>query len=163
MPEVLRSFAVGTLGLTLTLLVCVVVVLVRPGTARWDVAPVRKFILATAGLHVVHLFEETINGFQVRFPELLGLSPWPTPLFLTFNFIWLAFWVAGSFVATAGRSLAVICYFLAIASMLNAIAHVGLCVATGGYFPGVWTAPVFGVAGFALYRGLQRATRRDRG
>jgi len=49
-------------------------------------------------------------------------------------------------------------WFLAAASVSNALLHPALAIATGGYFPGVLTSPVVGVAGLFLLRGLARIT-----
>ena len=50
-------------------------------------------------------------------------------------------------------------WFLAVASVSNALLHPALAIATGGYFPGVLTSPVVGTAGFFLLRGLIRITK----
>jgi hypothetical protein len=52
-------------------------------------------------------------------------------------------------------------WFLAIAGLFNGIAHPLMAVAVGGYFPGLVTSPVIGVAGAALCIRLHRATRPD--
>ena len=53
-------------------------------------------------------------------------------------------------------------WFLAIAGMVNALAHPSLAVAAGGYFPGLVSAPLVGVASFWLWLELRRATRPAR-
>jgi hypothetical protein len=49
-------------------------------------------------------------------------------------------------------------WFLAIAGMVNGIAHPLLAVAAGGYFPGLISSPVIGSAGVWLWVRLRRAT-----
>ncbi|PKM09420.1 MAG: hypothetical protein CVV17_00820 [Gammaproteobacteria bacterium HGW-Gammaproteobacteria-7] len=48
---------------------------------------------------------------------------------------------------------------LAIASVVNRVAHPLLSLAVEGYFPGRWSSPVVGVAGIALLRALGALTR----
>ncbi|MCP5090226.1 MAG: hypothetical protein GY949_04810, partial [Gammaproteobacteria bacterium] len=50
-------------------------------------------------------------------------------------------------------------WFLAIAGMLNGVAHPLLAIAAGGYFPGLITSPFIGAAGVWLWLGLRKATR----
>jgi len=48
--------------------------------------------------------------------------------------------------------------FFAIGMVGNAIWHPLLCLATGGYFPGLWTSPFGGVIGVILLSRLRRFT-----
>jgi len=47
-------------------------------------------------------------------------------------------------------------WFLAIASAVNGVAHPVLSLVSGGYFPGLWSSPLVGVAGVFLLRALPR-------
>ena len=49
---------------------------------------------------------------------------------------------------------------LAIAGTFNGIAHPALALAAGGYFPGLISSPVIGVAGVLLWRSLLRSTQQ---
>jgi hypothetical protein len=49
-------------------------------------------------------------------------------------------------------------WFLALAMMMNGIAHPLVAVWTGGYFSGLVTSPFVGVAGLWLWRRLVAAT-----
>jgi hypothetical protein len=55
----------------------------------------------------------------------------------------------------AGRPIA---WAWAILEALNACAHFALAAAAGGYFPGLWTAPLLLVLGAALMAQLARLT-----
>mgnify|MGYP001811772706 CR=1 FL=1 len=81
------------------------------------------------------------------------------PVFLGFNLVWIAIWVAsipGLRSGSAGAFFAA--WFLAIAGALNGIAHPLLAVAAGGYFPGLLSSPLIGAAGVWLWLRLRAAT-----
>ena len=82
--------------------------------------------------------------------------------FVSVNLVALAVWVLSVPALKARVSAALFpLWFLAVASVSNALLHPALAIATGGYFPGVLTSPVVGLAGLFLLRGLARITRRD--
>lgn len=82
--------------------------------------------------------------------------------FVSVNLVALAIWVLAVPVLMARSSAALFpLWFLAVASVSNAVLHPALAIADGGYFPGVLTSPVVGVAGLFLLRGLARITRPD--
>lgn len=109
-----------------------------------------------------HFVEEAVTGFDRQFPALLGLSAIPVSLFLWFNVAWLAIWAASVPGLRSGRAAAFFAaWFLSIAGMLNGIAHPLLAVVRGGYFPGLVTSPIIGVAGALLWVRLRGATRRQ--
>jgi hypothetical protein len=107
-----------------------------------------------------HFTEEVLTGFHERFPALFGLPPIPLSFFLTFNLVWLVIWVASVSGLRAGSFAALFAaWFLAIAAVLNGIAHPLLAVAANGYFPGLATSPYIGLAGVWLWMQLRTATR----
>jgi hypothetical protein len=127
--------------------------------ARGDAA--RSLALAVCA-QGAHFAEEAATGFHRQFPALLGQPAMPLAVFLVFNLGWLAIWTASVPGLRSGRSGAVFAaWFLAIAGLFNGIAHPLLAVAAGGYFPGLVTSPVIGVAGAVLWIRLDRATCRD--
>jgi len=122
-------------------------------------AAARTLTLATA-VQAIHFTEETVTGFPERLGTLLGLPAMPMSFFLTFNLAWLAIWVMSVPGIRSEKSVAYFAaWFLAIAGMLNGIAHPLLAIAAGGYFPGLVTSPFIGAAGVWLWLRLRRATR----
>lgn len=114
--------------------------------------------LATA-IQSAHFAEEWAMGFHVRFPALLGLDPMPLWFFAPFNLAWIAIWIVSVPYLRLGRKPAFFAaWFIAIGGMLNGVAHPMMAIASGGYFPGLVTSPVIGLAGLALWQRLQRAT-----
>ena len=116
------------------------------------------FAIATA-IQAIHFIEEAATGFHERFPALLGLPPMPFSVFVAFNLVWIIIWIVsvpGVRIAHKGAFFAA--WFLAIAGALNGIAHPLMAAATGGYFPGLYTSPVIGIAGILLWRRLHGAT-----
>jgi hypothetical protein len=161
MSEELRSILVGTGGLTLAAGVAVVLTVSRrefvasPEQLRGAV----RLVLAAVLVQTAHFAEELFTEFHQRFPELLGLAPWPVSFFLGFNLFWIGVWLfsALTFAAHPARALFPL-WFLGIASLANGVAHPLLAIAAGGYFPGLFTSPLVGYAGVVLLRRLTLIT-----
>jgi hypothetical protein len=160
--EALRSILFGTAGLGVAAALAVLLAWTR-GPIRAGAAELRAAAWVASVAVVVqlaHFAEELATGFPRRFPEQLGLAPWPLGFFVAFNLFWLAAWAWSARALPARSRLAVAAlWFLAIAGMVNAVAHPVLSLRAGGYFPGLVTSPLVGVAGFALARRLAAITR----
>lgn len=114
-------------------------------------------LLATV-MQAVHFGEELATGFHERFPALFGLPPMPLSFFVGFNLAWIVIWIAAVPGVQSGKPVAFFAaWFLALAGMLNAIAHPLLALAANGYFPGLVTSPFIGAAALWLWSKLQRA------
>lgn len=151
-PE-LRSHLTGTLGLWVMLAVSLLLFLARPHVA--DGARVRaRFSLLVAGAiagQLLHFVEELGTGFHRRFPPVLGLVPWSTAFFVTFNVSWLLVWALAAVGIRAGKAVALVpLWFLGLVMLLNGAGHPLLALRAGGYFPGLVTSPVVGLLGVAL-------------
>lgn len=139
------------------------------GLARSRWSPAEKVAERAAAARVlglsvaiqgVHFVEEAANGFPERLGSLFGLPGMPHSFFLYFNLAWLGVWVASVWGVRAGwRAAFFAAWFLAIAAMVNGIAHPLLSVASGGYFPGLVSSPLIGAAGIWLWLRLRGATR----
>lgn len=106
-----------------------------------------------------HFVEEWITGFHIRFPALLGLGPMPLSFFVSFNLAWIVIWIVSVPFIRLGRRWAFFAaWFLAIAGALNGAAHPIMAIEAGGYFPGLITSPLIGIAGVILWQRLHRAT-----
>ena len=128
-------------------------------TERVAASTVFGIAIAAQGAHFA---EEWSTGFHVRFPALMGFDPMPLSFFVTFNLAWIAIWIGCLPLLRHGSKFAFFAaWFLAIAAMLNGIAHPMMALASGGYFPGLVTSPLIGIAGVCLWRRLQRATSRS--
>ncbi len=128
------------------------------GAERLDAA--RALALAV-GAQSIHFAEEAATGFHERLPALLGLPGMPFSFFVVFNLTWLGIWVASVPGLRSARAAAFFAaWFLAIAGMINLIAHPLLAIAAGGYFPGLVSSPFIGGASVWLWRRLHSATRR---
>ncbi len=121
---------------------------------------VASTVLAFAtAIQSAHFAEEWVTGFNVRFPALLGLEPMPLSFFVPFNLVWIAIWIASIPLLRLGRRPAFFAaWFIAIGGMLNGVAHPMMAIASGGYFPGLITSPVIGLAGLILWKRLLKAT-----
>ena len=118
------------------------------------IAASRALGIATA-IQSAHFAEEWITGFHTRFPALLGLDPMPLSFFVPFNLTWIAIWIASiPFLRLGQRAAFFAAWFLAIAGILNAVAHPMMAIASAGYFPGLITSPGIGIAGVILGRRL---------
>jgi hypothetical protein len=114
-------------------------------------------------IQCAHLVEEYRAEFYKAFPALLGSVAWSASQFLAFNLVWLAiFVVAGIGLAREWRPAYLIALFLALGGGVgNGLGHILLAVRAGGYFPGLYTAPLALLAGallaFQLYRPRETA------
>ncbi len=119
-----------------------------------------RVLVLAVGVQSVHFAEEAATGFHERLGALLGLPGMPLSVFVIFNLTWLGIWVASVPGLRSQRAAAFFAaWFLAIAGMLNGIAHPLLAIAAGGYFPGLVSSPFIGVASVWLWLRLRRATR----
>ena len=108
----------------------------------------------------LHFTEEFVTGFYIRAPKFLSFVAWSTEFFVTFNLLWIALWLFGAAGIQRGIRIAFFpVWFFAIAMVGNAIWHPLLCLATGGYFPGLFTSPFAGVIGAILLSRLFKLTR----
>lgn len=154
-------YVVGTAALTVLFVLACVVGVAR-GPAAGDATRLRRLRIvaaATIAAQLLHFVEELHSGFYLRFPLQLGLPPWSGRFFVTFNLAWLAIWIAALLAVRVGRTAVLIpLWFLALAEILNGIAHPLLSLRVQGYFPGLYTSPLVGVAGVLLLYQLVRAT-----
>jgi hypothetical protein len=110
-----------------------------------------RLLLIAVAVQAAHFIEEYLTGFEQRFPERLGLDPWPPAFFVTFNLAWLAIWLLAAVGVRANLRIAYFpLWFLAIAAVLNGVAHPALALSAGAYFPGLLTAPILAVIGLLL-------------
>jgi hypothetical protein len=155
----LRSILLGTAGPTIAFVVAATLDLSRGAMVAARRATLGRVALVATVIQAAHFGEELATGFHRRFPELLGLVPWSSGFFVTFNVFWLAVWGLCGWGLAVGRGIRSFpLWFLAIAGMANGVAHPALALRTGGYFPGLVTAPFLGVAGLRLWRCLLDAT-----
>jgi len=107
----------------------------------------------------IHFVEEAATGFHERFPALFGLPAMPLSFFIGFNLAWIGIWVASVPGLRSERPVAFFAaWFLAIAGMLNGVAHPLFAIAVGGYFPGLVTSPIIAIVSIGLWRRLREAT-----
>lgn len=157
----MRSLLTGTLGLTVLAVAALVLTvkrLPRPGEAiAWK--RLRGLYLAAISAQAVHFAEELSSGFYQRFPEQLGLAPWSVGAFIGINGTWLAIWLTSLLALRRFFRVAIFpAWFLALAGVVNGVAHPLLALRVGGYFPGLSTSPLVFVAGLLLVQELRRAT-----
>jgi hypothetical protein len=159
MSDTTSGIIVGTAGLALAFLLSLVFALRGPVLSREHALRVRPIAAASTVAQSLHFAEELSNRFYVRFPEVLGLAPWPFTFFVVFNLTWVALWcVAIVAITTFPRPSAVALWFLALASVANGVVHPLLSLVVRGYFPGLWTSVLVGILGFVLLRRLASTT-----
>jgi hypothetical protein len=119
-----------------------------------------RALVVTLGIQAIHFAEEAATGFPYRLGARLGLPSMSFSFFVVFNLVWLGIWLASVPGLRSARVAAFFAaWFLAIAGIANGVAHPLLAVTAGGYFPGLVTSPLAGLAGLWLYVRLGRATR----
>jgi hypothetical protein len=164
MNDCLRSVVLGTSGLAVAASVALAVTMSRAPVRldRIALKSTRALVVTCVILQGAHFLEEYATRFYQRFPARFSLTPWSATFFVAFNLVWLLVWTLSVLGLRSGARVVIFpLWFLAIAMMLNGIAHPLLAVDAGGYFPGLITAPVLGVAGAVLWMRLLSLTSRD--
>lgn len=163
MSEELRSILLGTAGLSVAGVIALFLTLSR-GSIEASEAALRAAVRLSAIavlFQAAHFAEELATGFHLRFPVLLGLSPWSLRFFVTFNLFWLAVWSLSLWGLKARWQAALFpLWFLGLGCLVNGLAHPALSLRTGGYFPGLFTSPLVGLVGIFLLRRLSAITAR---
>lgn len=161
MSDELYSILAGTAGLSVAAVVAAFLTASRP-IGRADPAAQRRLIVLIAvaiALQTGHFTEELATGFYVRFPELLGLAPWSKAFFVSFNLFWIAVWLLSIVGVRAHLQIALFpIWFLGVGCVANGVAHPVFSMMVGGYFPGLYTSPLVGLAGVFLLRRLTAIT-----
>ncbi len=102
------------------------------------------YLLALA-VQMLHFAEEYLTGFVVELPALLGQEPYPKDYWLVFNMAAYSIFLLGGIVLLRKiQELAVIpLFFIVVGVLFNTLAHIGLTLYTGAYFPGLYTALLY--------------------
>ena len=161
MSENVRSMVLGPSVLYGVAIAALVLTIVRKPVNYSDqqIDRVIKLYLIGIAFQCLHFVEEFVTGFYIRVPPFLGFVPWSPEFFVTFNLCWIALWlVAAVGIKKQIRAAFFPVWFFAIGMVGNAIWHPLLCVATGGYFPGLFTSPFAGVIGLILVSRLLKLT-----
>ncbi len=154
MSSILPSvFALGPLALIALLLAKRV-----PGietTPRY-----RTPLIVATMVQAVHFAEEAAFDFHITFPALFGQPPMPWSGFVAFNLGCLALWSTAAYRAVHAPLWATwAAWFLALAGVLNGVAHPAMAWIEGGYFPGLVTSPLIALACLVLVYHLSNAER----
>jgi hypothetical protein len=162
MSENVRSMVFGPSVLYGVALVALILTIARR-PAKYSSEAIDRIIglyLIGIAFQCLHFTEEFVTGFYLRAPKFLGFVAWSTEFFVTFNLIWIAVWLfAAVGIKKQIRVAFFPVWFFAIGMVGNAIWHPLLCLATGGYFPGLFTSPFGGVIGLILISRLSKLTR----
>lgn len=165
MSEDLYSVVPSLAVLSLVALSALALTLTRAATDPDPIARRRLMRLVTlvVVLQGAHFTEELVTGFAERLPGTFGLPPVPGALFVSFNLFWIAVWgISVLGLRTPFRVVFFPIWFLALACAANGLLHPLLALVAGGYFPGLWTSPVVGIAGVQLLRRLASYTQAHR-
>jgi protein-S-isoprenylcysteine O-methyltransferase Ste14 len=157
------SELIGTAALAVAAGVALLLTLFRRPAAG-DEQLRRTAVLFAAGIacQILHCSEEYATRFYERFPAVMGLKPWTSDFFLTFNVCWLIIWVWAAFgLRNRSRVAFFPVWFFAIAAALNGVAHPLLSIRVGAYFPGLITSPFLGLLGVWLLVRLKAITEPE--
>lgn len=158
MNDELKSILIGTSGLAILATIAVWLTLTFSSQSRTS-KKVVKVLLLTTGCQGLHFLEEYFTGFYILFPTFLGLAPWRAGFFVVFNLAWIVIWLVSAIgIHRQFQAAYFPAWFLALAAILNGIAHPLLAIVTGGYFPGLISSPILGVLGWRLLAELRLAS-----
>ena len=133
--------------------------LVRSGNRVSETDRNRLAVLFLAGIacQCLHFGEEYVTGLYNYFPPLPGGMRLTAGLFAGFNLFWIGIWLLSAWGIRHNLRIAWLpAWFFGLAMCLNGVAHPLLAIRAGGYFPGLITSPVVGIAGFLVTRKLYR-------
>ena len=111
------------------------------------------YLIALA-IQFIHFAEEYVMDFHIAVPELLGTPGFSLDYWVIFNMVAYAFFVLGTiaFYKQIKIFMIIPLFFIVVGVMLNGIGHILISVYTGGYFPGLYTAPVYLIIGPIILR-----------
>lgn len=158
MSPVLQSILFGTSALSVLVATSLLISHYRNPFKRESLNSIRITVYIGVVLHLCHSSEEALTGFHRRFPELLGLAPWPIGFFISFNLIWISIWLISLRYLAQHKIFVAAIWFLTLASLLNGLSHPAISLAVGGYFPGLYSSPLLAVLGIILLRQLRAGT-----
>ena len=103
-----------------------------------------------------HFAEEFMTGFRVKFPMLYGGIEYTESLFVLFNMISYAAFLAFFVIAYHFERFFLLVpplFFIVYGALGNAISHTWWSLSSGAYFPGLYTAQFYWLLGpLALYQ-----------
>lgn len=155
------SFTPSAIALGTILGVSAVLTAMRSPVPNDQLNSVRRLVLIACAAQLLHFVEEAAFDLHVRLPDAFGLPGMSFAFFLSINIGALVVWLVGALQRTFNPLVITTFWFLGLASVFNLLAHPILAIVTGGYFPGVLTAPLVGVTGLLLTRRLFQATGDD--
>ena len=99
-------------------------------------------------------------NFTTAMPALFEQEPYPTDYWLVFNMVaYFIFILGGIALYKERKEYAIIpLFFILVGVLLNGIAHIGLSIYSGGYFPGMITAVLYLVIGPVLMKRIFKTT-----
>lgn len=155
--------SIAVLGLVAIVAVQLALRRASPIELRMERATASRMLALATAIQSGHFAEEWLTDFHARFPALFGLEPMPLSFFVAFNLTWIAIWIASvPLLRSARKSAFFAAWLLAIAGMLNGVAHPLMAVVSGGYFPGLISSQFIGLASLFLWKRLHDATLSKR-
>jgi hypothetical protein len=107
-------------------------------------------------IQFIHFAEEFATGFSTKFPALYSGVPYSESLFVSFNMISYAIYAVGCILALTKHIRFLLMpplVFIIYGAIGNAIAHTWWSLYLQSYFPGLFTAQLFWIAGpLVLYK-----------
>lgn len=121
--------------------------------------------LFALAVQMIHMSEEYLAGFHSAFQHLFNTEVWTEQQFmLVAVFLGMTFYLAGGGGMLLGsRAANYLVWFYALGlGLTNAIAHFVMFFINGGYFPGIYTAPLHLFMSVWLIYALVKENRRLR-
>ena len=148
-------------ALSVPAVIAVVLTMLRPRLTR-DARTMRRLLVAvglTICAQALHFVEELVTELYLALPTTFGFPAAPRSLFVQINVTALIVWAVALVGVRQGVVIALLpLWFLGFCEVLNLVLHPALALWTGGYYPGVFTAPLVGALGIWTVVELTRAT-----
>ena len=123
----------------------------------WRIRPGVRLPFAVGILVMVaHVAEEYAGGLPSALPALFDQPGWTGERYLLFNGVWGVLFLIAFATLHPSRTLPtfLVLFFAIVAGVANGVVHAGVALLQGGYFPGLWTAPLCFVTGVWVLRSL---------
>ena len=162
MTAELESMLLAPVALYFFLFVALILWLTRPvyKSDRIERMNLVEILLLGLACQCAHFVEEFISGLHLLAPPLFDLAPLSAEYFVGLNLFWMGVWTIAAVGILRGFRIALLpVWFFGLIMSFNGIAHPALAIWTGGYFPGLVTSPVAGLAGLVILRKLHQMTR----
>jgi len=157
-----KFMGLAIIGINLGLIISYIVWASHVIDVNRNIKRIKTFYILGIVILGIHIMEEYLTGFQIKFPGLLDYS-WSDRQYIIFNSIWLLFFLLNVWGLYRKYRVAyfLVWFFAILAGIANGILHPAISIVQGAYFPGLISSPILLVVGIALLKELVKTQVRE--